>query len=127
MHTQSMPGCAAIVPLLSIAMKNPPHAAPRPARRRPAASARPRQHDEALVARRAPETLDRRDQRRRIGEAPAAQAVDPTKSVSQKRQMALARSCSRPDHRLHPAKRTNTARRPPAPLALGVRNISLTA
>ena len=36
----------------------------------------------------------------------------PTKSVSQKRQTALARSCSRPDHKLHPAKRQNTAGRP---------------
>ena len=36
----------------------------------------------------------------------------PTKSVSQKRQMALARSCSRPLQRLQPAKRQNTAGRP---------------
>ena len=33
----------------------------------------------------------------------------PKKSVSQKLQTALARSCSRPDHRLQPAKRQNTA------------------
>src|SRR5260364_3653 len=36
----------------------------------------------------------------------------PTKSVSQKRHIAPARSSSRPDHRLHPANRQNTAGRP---------------
>ncbi len=36
----------------------------------------------------------------------------PTKSVSQKRQTAVSRSASRPDHRLQPAKRQNTAGRP---------------
>src|SRR5260363_400412 len=36
----------------------------------------------------------------------------PTKSVSQKRHIAPARSSSRPDHRLHPANRHHTAERP---------------
>jgi hypothetical protein len=36
----------------------------------------------------------------------------PTKSVSQNRQRAVARSTSRPDHRLQPAKRQKTAGRP---------------
>jgi hypothetical protein len=36
----------------------------------------------------------------------------PTKSVSQNWQTAVARSFSRPDHRLHPANRQNTAARP---------------
>src|SRR3546814_7311752 len=35
----------------------------------------------------------------------------PTKSVSQKVQSAVARSSSRPDQRLHPEKRRNTAGR----------------
>ena len=34
------------------------------------------------------------------------------KSVSQNRQIASARSASRPDQRLHPAKRQKTAARP---------------
>ena len=52
----------------------------------------------------------------------------PTKSVSQNEQIAAARSCSRPLHRLQPANRTNTARRPACtPSPWSVRNISLTA
>ena len=36
----------------------------------------------------------------------------PTNSVSQNRHTAVARSASRPDHKLHPANRQNTAARP---------------
>ena len=51
----------------------------------------------------------------------------PTKSVSQKRHWAKARSASRPLHRLQPAKRQNTAGRPTwAPSPCRVRKISLT-
>jgi hypothetical protein len=52
----------------------------------------------------------------------------PTKSVSQKRHAASARSVSRPDHRLQPANRQNTAGRPArAPSPCNVKKISLTA
>src|ERR1700721_2465121 len=52
----------------------------------------------------------------------------PTKSVSQKLQAASARSSSRPDHRLHPAKRQNTDGRPVnAPSPCSVKNFSLPA
>src|SRR6202023_3551503 len=52
----------------------------------------------------------------------------PTKSVSQKRHTAPARSFSWPDHRLQPEKRQNTAARPAfAPSSCNVRKISFTA
>src|SRR5215217_2988766 len=52
----------------------------------------------------------------------------PTKSVSQNLHAAVARSASRPDQRLQPAKRQNTAGRPAcAPSPCRVRKISFTA
>src|SRR5262249_15110455 len=51
----------------------------------------------------------------------------PTKSVSQNWQVALARSRSRPDQRLHPAKRMKTGARPVgAPSPRSVTEISIT-
>ena len=85
-------------------------------RRRAAAAARRRcrRRSGAPAARRRPATWRRRlrpgRSRWRTCRRPAPSV--PTKSVSQKGQMALARSSSRPDQRLHPAKRQNTAGRP---------------
>ena len=64
----------------------------------------------------------------RLANLPPPSPSVPTKSVSQKRHCAVARSCSRPLHRLQPAKRRNTARLPDCtPSPCSVRKHSLTA
>ncbi|AFK63211.1 hypothetical protein TKWG_16290 [Advenella kashmirensis WT001] len=53
-----------------------------------------------------------------LANLPPPMPLVPTKSVSQNVQAAVARSISRPDHKLHPANRQKTAARPLAPLRL---------
>ena len=77
----------------------------------------------------APQCLDMG--RKRVGarELAAAFPVGPDEvRVAEACIAPLARSCSRPDHRLHPAKRRNTARLPDCtPSPCSVRKHSLTA
>ena len=129
MHSQSIPGGAGSVPLLSTAMRKPPAWSASISAASSCSSgsppvittnrwSRPSPHAAATASASAPP---------RANLPPPGPSV-PTKSVSQNWHTALARSTSRPLHKLHPAKRKNTARLPACiPSPCSVRKISFTA
>ena len=130
MHTQSIAGMRRARCRCSRSRcGNLRHAAHRPAHRRPGASARRRSARRSGASRPSPNAprpprpaqLHRRSGRRR--RRPCRRSRYRRSGTPR-----VARSFSRPDHRLQPAKRTNTARAPAfTPSPWRVRNISLTA
>ena len=106
------------VPLVSMATVNPAcvQRVDQPARRAAAAARRRcRRRSGSVAGCGRPRPLDcycRGQHRPRCANCPPPGPSVPTKSVSQNWQMAVARSPSRPVHRLQPAKRQNTAGRP---------------
>ena len=125
---QSSPGVAGSC-LVSTATRKPracnPRSGPRSSWSRLAAG----DHRETVLGTLAPSSLRHAPQAKSAStNLPPPSPSVPTKSVSQKLHWAVARSCSRPDHKLQPAKRRNTARLPlctPSPWS--VRKHSLTA
>ena len=129
MQSQSIRSFAGKVPLLSTATPEAardeaPRSAPIELQHRLAAG----DDDESFVAAIAPQTGDMVGEQIGALNLPPPSPSVPTKSVSQKLHCAVARSCSRPDHKLHPAKRRKTARcLDCTPSPWRVRKVSLTA
>src|SRR5258708_2086298 len=115
-HIQSMPSGGRQVPFVSIAISNPALCScstnSRSIWRRGSPPVQTTNGGQDFVDAAGQVLATARDKSLALANRPPPAPSVPTKDVSQNLQMAVARSFSRPDHRLQPAKRQKTAGRP---------------